>query len=160
MKNPGADRGYKSHKPERNSYHPLLAVDVALRSVLDGYLRPGSCASNHGLDGFIRKIVSEAGGCSDEVIFCLDKGLTSGDAPDTIEALGAGCVARVQLASNVMWHISRIKTWRSTGNEHFVANLRCRLIVYFRLLFAGINPPDASYSVLSALKIATFNIWD
>ena len=47
----GAERGYNPHKPGRNSYHPLLAVDVASRSVVDGYLRPGSCASNDGLDG-------------------------------------------------------------------------------------------------------------
>jgi len=50
----GAERGYNPHKPGRNAYHPLLAVDVGSRSVVDGYLRPGSCASNDGLDGFIR----------------------------------------------------------------------------------------------------------
>jgi hypothetical protein len=122
----GAERGYNPHKPGRNSYHPLLAVEVASRSVLDGYLRPGSCASNDGLDGFIRKIVAEAG-CSDEFIFRLDKGLTSGDALDTIEELGAGYVAKVKLTSTVMGRISRIKKWRSIGSGHFAANFRCRL---------------------------------
>jgi hypothetical protein len=128
----GAERGYNPHKPGRNSYHPLLAVDVASRSVLDGYLRPGSCASNDGVDGFIRKIVTEAGGCSDEFIFRLDKGLTSGDALDTIEELGAGYVAKVKLTSNVMGRISRIKKWRSIGNGHFAANFRCRLAGWSR----------------------------
>jgi hypothetical protein len=128
----GAERGYNPHKPGRNSYHPLLAVDVASRSVVDGYLRPGSCASNDGLDGFIRKIVAEARGCSDEFIFRLDKGLTSGDALDTIEELGAGYVAKVKLTSNVMGHISRIKKWRSIGNGHFAANFRCRLAGWSR----------------------------
>ena len=54
----GAERGYNPHKPGRNSYHPLLAVDVGSRSVVDGYLRSGSCASNDGLDGFIHCTVS------------------------------------------------------------------------------------------------------
>jgi len=128
----GAERGYNPHKPGRNFYQPLIALDVASRSVIDGYLRPGSCASNHGLDGFIRKIVAEASGCSDDFIFRLEKGLTSGNALDTIEALGAGDVAKVKLTSNVMGHISRIKKWRSLGNGHFPANLRCRLAGWSR----------------------------
>jgi hypothetical protein len=45
----GAERGCNPHKPGRNSYHPLLAVDVGSRSVVDGYLRPGFRASNDGL---------------------------------------------------------------------------------------------------------------
>ena len=123
----GAERGYNPHKPGRNSYHPLLAVDVASRSVVDGYLRPGSCASNDGLDGFMRKIAAEAKSPSEDLIFRLDKGLTSGDALDTIEELGGGYVAKVKLTSTVMGHISRIKNWRSIGGGHFAANFCCRL---------------------------------
>jgi hypothetical protein len=123
----GAERGYNPHKPGRNSYHPLLAVDVASRSVVDGYLRPGSCASNDGLDGFMRKIAAEAKCPSEDLIFRLDKGLTSGDALDSIEELGGGYVAKVKLTSTVMGHISRIKNWRSIGGGHFAANFHCRL---------------------------------
>ena len=128
----GAERGYNPHKPGRNSYHPLLAVDVATRSIVDGYLRPGSCASNDGLDGFIRKIVAEAGCPAYDLIFRLDKGLTSGDALDTLEALGTGYVAKVKLTANVMGHISRIKKWRSIGSGHFAANFRCQLTGWSR----------------------------
>jgi hypothetical protein len=128
----GAERGYNPHKPGRSSYHPLLAVDIASRSVVDGYLRPGSCASNDGLDGFIRKIAAEAGRPSDDLIFRLDKGLTSGNALDTLEALHTGYVAKVKLTANVMGHISRIKKWRSIGNGHFAANFRCQLTGWSR----------------------------
>ncbi len=123
----GAERGYNPHKPGRNSYHPLLAVDVGSRSVVDGYLRPGSCASNDGLDGFIRKIVAEADRPGEEIVFRLDKGLTSGAALDTIKALEAGYVGKVKLTSTVMGHISLIKNWRSIGSGCFAANFRCQL---------------------------------
>jgi len=123
----GAERGYNPHKPGRNSYHPLLAVDVGSRSVVDGYLRPGSCASNDGLDGFIRKLVAEANRPGEEIVFRLDKGLTSGAALDTIEELEAGYVGKVKLTSTVMGHISRVKNWRSIGGGCFAANFRAQL---------------------------------
>ena len=123
----GAERGYNPHKPGRNSYHPLLAVDVGSRSVVDGYLRPGSCASNDGLDGFIRKLVAEADRPGKEIRFRLDKGLTSGAVLDTIEELKAGYVGKVKLTSTVMGHISRVKNWRSIGSGCFAANFRAHL---------------------------------
>jgi hypothetical protein len=123
----GAERGYNPHKPGRNSYHPLLAVDVDSRSVVDGYLRPGSCASNDGLDGFIRKLVAEADRPGKEIIFRLDKGLTSGAVLDTIEELKAGYVGKVKLTSTIMGRISGIKNWRSIGGGCFAANFRAQL---------------------------------
>ena len=123
----GADLGYNPHKPGRDSYHPLLAVDVATRSVVDGYLRPGSCASAHGLDGFIRKLIAESTHPLNKTVFRLDKGLTSGSVLDTIEAHQAGYVAKAKLTSKVMGQISKIKKWRSLGSGHFAANIRCKL---------------------------------
>ena len=123
----GAERGYNPHKPGRNSYHPLLAVDVGSRSVVDGYLRPGSCASNDGLDGFIRKLVADADRPGKQILFRLDKGLTSGAILDTIEELKAGYVGKVKLTSTVMGHISRVKNWRSIGSGCFAANFRAQL---------------------------------
>jgi hypothetical protein len=123
----GAERGYNPHKPGRNSYHPLLAVDVGSRSVVDGYLRPGSCASNDGLDGFIRKIVAEADRPGKQILFRLDKGLTSGAVLDTIEELRTGYVGKVKLTSRILGQISRIKNWRSIGSGCFAANFRCQL---------------------------------
>jgi hypothetical protein len=123
----GADRGYNPHKPGRDSYHPLLAVDVAARSVIDGYLRPGSCASGHGLDDFIRKLIAESHRPIDQTVFRLDKGLTAGTVLDTIESFQAGYVAKVKLTANVVGQISKIKKWRSIGNGHFAANMRCQL---------------------------------
>lgn len=123
----GAERGYNPHKPGRNSYHPLLAVGVESRSVIDGYLRPGSCASSDGLDGFTRKIIAETDQPADQIVFRLDKGLTSGSILDTIEQLGAGYVGKVKLTSNIMGQISRISKWRSIGDGHFAANFRCQL---------------------------------
>ena len=123
----GAERGYNPHKPGRNSYHPLLAVDVGSRSVVDGYLRPGSCASNDGLDGFIRKIVAEADRPGEKIVFRLDKGLTSGAALDTIEELEAGYVGKVKLTAKIWGQISRIKNWRSIGSGCFASNFRCQL---------------------------------
>ena len=122
-----ADLGYNPHKPGRNSYHPLLAVDVATRSVVDGYLRPGSCASGHGLDGFIRKLIAESKHPMDQTVFRLDKGLTAGTVLGTIEAFKAGYVAKVKLTAKVVGQISKIKTWRPIGNGHFAANMRCQL---------------------------------
>jgi len=123
----GAELGYNPYKPGRNSYHPLLAVNVDAKSVIDGYLRPGTCASNDGLDGFVRKIASEAGRPGEDITFRLDKGLTSGAILDTIEGLGAGYVAKAKLTSTIMGQISRIKNWRSIGNGHFVANFKLKL---------------------------------
>jgi hypothetical protein len=120
----GAERGCNPHKPGRNSYHPLLAVDVGSRSVVDGYLRPGFRASNDGLDGFIRKIVAEANLPGEEIVFRLDKGLTSGGALDTIEALEAGYVGKVKLTSRILGQISRIKNWCSIGSGCFAANVK------------------------------------
>ena len=123
----GAVPGYNPHKPGRNSYHPLLAVNVNTKSIVDGYLRPGSCASNDGLDGFVRKIISEADRPGEDITIRLDKGLTSGAVLDTIEELGAGYVGKVKLTSTIMGQISRIKKWRSIGNGHFAANFRLKL---------------------------------
>ncbi len=123
----GAELGYNPHKPGRDSYHPLLAVDVATRSVVDGYLRPGSCASAHGLDGFIRKLIVDSTHPLDQTVFRLDKGLTSGSVLNTIEAYEAGYVAKAKLTSKVMGKISKIKNWRAFGKGHFAANIRCQL---------------------------------
>lgn len=118
----GAEVGYNPHKPGRCSFHPLLAVEVESRSVLDGFLRPGSCASNHGLDGFLRKLVAESEATAKDIIFRLDKGLTSGQALDTIEELGCGYVAKVKLGPRLMAHISKIKCWHPLGRGIFAAS--------------------------------------
>ena len=123
----GAERGYNPHKPGRDSYHPIVAVDVASRSVVDGYLRPGSCASGHGLDGFIRKLIAESHHPVDQTVFRLDKGLTAGAVLGTIEAFKAGYVAKVKLTANVVGQISKIKNWRAFGKGHFAANIYCQL---------------------------------
>jgi hypothetical protein len=62
----------------------MMAVDVAGRSVVDAFLRPGSCSSNHGLDGFLRKVVAESDTRAEDMVFRLDKCLTSGAVLDTI----------------------------------------------------------------------------
>jgi len=120
----GAKLGYNPHKPGRLSYHPLLAVDVDARAMIDGYLRPGDTSSGNGLDGFIRKITAEVSSAPEEIIYRLDKGLCSGSILDTIEALGAGYVAKFKLTRRVAARISKIKRWRSLGNGIFVANFR------------------------------------
>ena len=120
----GAQRGYNPHKPGRLSYHPLLAVDVNARAVVDGYLRPGSASSGNGLDGFIRKIMAEIPSQPAEVVFRLDKGLCSGRVLDTIEELCCGYVAKFKLTQRVAARISKVKKWRCVGNGIFVANFR------------------------------------
>ena len=120
----GAQLGYNPHKPGRLSYHPLLAVDVDARAVVDGYLRPGNSSSGNGLDGFIRKITDEVPTAPEEIVFRLDKGLCSGSVLDTIEALGCGYVAKFKLTGRVAGRIATIKKWRSLGNGIFVANFR------------------------------------
>jgi len=173
----GAERGYNPHKPGRNSYHPLLAVDVGSKSVIDGYLRPGSCSSNDGLDGFIRKIAAEAERPPEDIIFRLDKGLTSGHALDTIEQLGAGYVGKVKLTSAIMCKLSKIKNWRSIGGGHFAANFRCQLAGWsrsrrFAVIERHLPPakPDPQLAlfdllegrfevVVTNLKLNAENIW-
>jgi hypothetical protein len=123
----GAELGYNPHKPGRDSYHPLLAVDVGARAVVDGYLRPGSCGTGHGLEGFIRKLVAESYHPVEETVFRLDKGLTSGAVLDCIEGLRAGYVAKLKLTPTVAGQISKIKKWRAIGNGHFAANIYCKL---------------------------------
>ncbi len=120
----GARRGYNPHKPGRLSYHPLVAVDVLARAVIDGYLRPGDVSSGNGLDGFIRKIVAEVTTAPEDIVFRLDKGLCSGQVLDTIEALGCGYVAKYKLTRRVAARISKIRTWRSIGNGIFVAGFQ------------------------------------
>jgi hypothetical protein len=120
----GAARGYNPHKPGRLSYHPLLAVDVDERAVVDGYLRPGCAGSGNGLEGFIRKIVSERPAGADGILFRLDKGLCSGPVLDTIEELHGGYVAKFKLTQRIAGRISRIRRWRSLGNGIFAANFR------------------------------------
>jgi hypothetical protein len=73
-----AERGYDPHKPGRDSHYPILAVDVAARSVVDGYLRPVSYASGHGLVDFIRKLIAESKYPMDQTVFHIDIGLTAG----------------------------------------------------------------------------------
>ena len=123
----GAEPGYNPHKPGRNSYHPILAVNIDVKSIIDGYLRPGTCSSNDGLDGFVRKIVAESGRSGEDITFRLDKGLTSGAILDTMEELGARYVAKAKLTSTIMGQISRIKKWRSIGSGHFAANFKLKL---------------------------------
>jgi len=123
----GAELGYNPHKPGRDSYHPLLAVDVGARAVVDGDLRPGSCGTGHGLEGLIRKLMAESRHPAAETVFRLDKGLTSGAVLDTIEELNAGYVGKVKLTAGVAGQISKIKKWRPIGDGHFAANMTCRL---------------------------------
>ena len=120
----GAQRGYNPHKPGRLSYHPLLAVDVDARSVVDGYLRPGCASSGNGLDGFIKKIISDVKSGPEDIVFRLDKGLCSGRVLDTIEELGCGYVAKFKLTQRVVARISKIRQWRSLGKGIFAANFR------------------------------------
>ena len=61
----------------------MAAVDVATRSIVDGYLRHGACASGHGLGNFIRKLMAESHHPVDQTVFHLgnighERG-TSGD---------------------------------------------------------------------------------
>ena len=123
----GAERGYNPHKPGRDSYHPLLAVDVGTRAVVDGYLRPGSCASNHGLEGFIRKLIADSRHPVEQTVFRMDKGLTSGAVLEAIEGLGARYVAKLKLTPTVAGQISKIRGWRAIGNGCFAANIYCQL---------------------------------
>lgn len=120
----GARQGYNHHKPGRLSYHPLLAVDVNARAVVDGYLRPGCAASGNGLEGFIRKIITDVPSDPEEIVFRLDKGLCSGKVLDTIEELGCGYVAKFKLTQRVAARISKIGKWRSIGKGVFTANFR------------------------------------
>lgn len=122
----GACIGYNPHKPGRPSYHPLLAVDVKARSVVDGYLRPGNVASGNGLAGFIKKIVSESKGNPEDITFRLDKGLTSGAALDAIEEAGGFYVAKAKLTGPLLARIAAVKKWRSIGHGAFAANIRYR----------------------------------
>lgn len=120
----GARIGYNPHKPGRPSYHPILAVDVGARSVVDGYLRPGDVASGNGLVGFINKIVSETTSKPSDITFRLDKGLTSGAALDAIEEAGCFYVAKAKLTGPLMAKIIGSKKWRSIGHGAFTANIR------------------------------------
>ncbi len=122
----GARIGYNPHKPGRPSYHPLLAVDVEARSVVDGYLRPGDAASGNGLVGFLQKIMAETTSQPSDITFRLDKGLTSGAVLDEIEEAGSNYVAKAKLTKKLMRHISGIKNWHSIGGGVFVANVRYR----------------------------------
>ncbi len=173
----GADIGYNPHKHGRNSYHPILAVDIDSRSIVGGYLRPGSCSSNNGLDGFVRKIIAEADRPAKDIIFRFDKGLTSGSILDTLEELGASYVAKVKLSSTIMGEISRIKNWRSIGNGHFAANFHRQLSGWSRARrFAVVerNTPSTNPSgqmllfdfyegryevVVTNLRLKSDNVW-
>lgn len=120
----GARIGYNPHKPGRPSFHPLLAVDVGHRSVVDGYLRPGDTGTGNGLVGFIKKIIAGMKGDPTRVTFRLDKGLTSGAALDAIEAAGCGFVAKAKLTGPLHRKIESVNKWRSIGQGIYVANVR------------------------------------
>jgi hypothetical protein len=118
----GAEVGYNPKKPGRRSYHPLLAVDVGCRCVLDGYLRPGCAASNDGLDPFLNKIVAESPSSPSKIIFRLDKGLSAEHTFETIEALGCGYVAKVKKNGPLMRRIGQVTNWGPVGNGCFAAD--------------------------------------
>lgn len=102
-------------------------MNIEAKSITDGYLKPGTCVSNDGLDGFVRKIAAHADRPGEDIIFRLDKGQASGAILDTIEELGTGYVAKAKLTSTIMGRVSRIKKWGSIGNVHFAANFKLRL---------------------------------
>lgn len=85
----GAEIGYNPTRPGRPSYHPLLAVHVDSRSVIDGVLRPGNAASNTGWEEFLPRVARACGLDPEEIIFRLDRGLTSGGIMEFFEMLGA-----------------------------------------------------------------------
>lgn len=120
----GADMGYNPKKPGRPSYHAMVAVGVEVRSVLDGYLRPGSASSNNGLDGFLKKIVAETDQDPSHLVFRLDKGMTAEHTLDTLEELGCGYVAKIKKTGPLMGRITKVKSWRSIGNGIFVTSFR------------------------------------
>jgi hypothetical protein len=121
----------------RKADQRLVAIDSTVVSVfgekiegaavVGGYLRPGSCASSHGLEGFIRKLIAESRHPAEQTVFRMDKGLTSGAVLDTIEGLKAGYVAKLKLTATVAGQISKIRHWRGIGNGCFAANIYCRL---------------------------------
>ena len=65
----GAEIGYNPTKPGRPSYHPLLAVHVDSRSVIDGLWRPGNTASNTDWEKFIPVLAQACGVDPREIIF-------------------------------------------------------------------------------------------
>lgn len=91
--------------------------------MVDGYLRPGSAGTGNGLVGFIKKITADKKGKPGDIIFRLDKGLTSGAALDAIEEQGCGYVAKHKLTPRLMRKISSNKKWRSIGGGAFAANI-------------------------------------
>lgn len=145
----GAEVGYHPRKPGRPSYHPLLAVDVATRGVKDGFLRPGSCAGNDGLDGFIAKLAAETEGGLTRTVLRLDKGLTSGHTLDQIEALGGSYVAKAKLDPRLGRAVSGIKHWRAIGGGVFAASMTYQALSWSRsrrmvVIDRNIEPRKAS----------------
>jgi hypothetical protein len=120
-----ATSGYNPHKPEHDSYHPLLAVDAATRSVGDGYFRPGVCASAYGLDGSIRKFIIENPHLCEQTVFRLDKGHTCESILDTIAFYEAGDVAKAKRASKMIGKIIQVKKGPAFRKGHSAANVRC-----------------------------------
>jgi hypothetical protein len=120
----GAKVGYNPTKPGRPSYHPLLAVHIDSRSVIDGLLRPGNAASNTGWEEFIPSVAQACGLNPKEIIFRLDKGLTSGETMDAIEDRQSFYVAKVRQTKPLMSRVYGIKRWRSIGHGVFAATFR------------------------------------
>ena len=87
-------------------------------------MRPGDTASNAGWREFVPHIAQAGGLDPDEIIFRLDKGLTSDGIMDYIEKLTAYYVAKVRRTAPLLRRIESIKNWRSIGNSFFAASFK------------------------------------
>lgn len=120
----GAEIGYNPTKPGRPSYHPLLAVHIDSRSVVDGLLRPGNAASNTGWEEFITRVAEACGLDPEEIIFRLDKGLTSGEIMTEIEGRDSYYLAKVSMTAPLRRRIEANRRWRSIGHGAFAASFK------------------------------------
>ena len=172
----GAKVGYNPTKPGRPSYHPLIAVDIDSRSVVDGVLRPGDTASNTGWQEFVPQVAQASGLDPDEIIFRLDKGLTSDGIMDYIEELAAYYVAKIRRTGPLMRRIESIKNWRSIGNGFFAASFKYQAASWTRprrlvVIERNIEPKqtdqgelfdvyDHRYEIIATnLRLNSENIW-
>ena len=83
----GAERGYNPHKP--GGRHRFWRWMWARARWWTAICARALCASNHGLEGFIRKLIADSRHPLEQTVFRMDKGLTSGAVLDTIEQFGA-----------------------------------------------------------------------
>ena len=115
----GAAKGVNSHKPGRNSYHPLLAFEGQTRLSLNAKLRPGNTHSMTDAIDFLQQTF-ELFGDRPFAYARFDKGFGGEDFYQLWEARKIGYVGKLKWTKRLAAEVAACRYWTRYVDEDWI----------------------------------------